>query len=450
MSIIYELADLSDRVGQLERQLKPSDWGFGVGLPSGPAQSLDILPLLQEAAQILSTSPAAGHISLLHSVSLYCNPHVPWSNSELSRTALEITNKALPTVGDDFFNHIRPNVVSLPKSSIAGRNRKNRAPGLRPGLGPGGSSQKEDDARREWKTNGVSALLLVYALMMPELRQEPFWPVLSAFVLNVLDDSDPVFRAQGCFLADHMVTSVGEILGKTGLADAFLDSVQGCLHYLPNLTDAEVSLYVLQAAYPVVFVLLKQKDLFSGWTELLEKHVMALIRHVNGRENDLPKNHVLLYLLKQAALVVQRLADSILVCMLRLNFLLNQLVVDPFLLDTEGGFSVALEALRVHHVIIHVFSSQEGKARLFSYKYDFLAAWAVLLKRLRRFFPQNKDAAVVSKQIELNLGLLVLLAQLLDEKSQNEKTNLAVLKEDVQAIASENTDLADLPDLAFG
>ncbi|PSK33866.1 hypothetical protein C7M61_005058 [Candidozyma pseudohaemuli] len=357
------------------------------------------LPFLQLAVLVFDQLTEEDRLDILVLVSQYLNPWVPWSNVELAAEAAklqpEYEKQVLP-----FLDKIRPSLLSIPnvKVSLSGYRRTGLgASGLRPSLGFSGigSSIFEDDKRKEWKTlQNVTALSTVYGFLAVSDDSIDFqanWPIAITFILNVLDDSDPVFRAQGCHLVEQVLNTGHEkVLIRSGHVDLFLESTESCLHYLPSLTPADVSLHLLSAAYPLLYRLMELRERpISSYTAVLEKNILSSISHVQGRESEKGANRVLTFLLNQAeSLIRQRLEGAVLSGFLRLNYMLCQLITNPFLIDADGGAEVVDLALFVQSASVEAFKDvedQQGKELFGSHKYDLLGSWIVLLRRVEKF-----------------------------------------------------------------
>lgn len=202
------------------------------------------------------------------------------------------------------------------------------------------------------------------------------------------------------------------------------------MNYLPNLTPANVSLHLLQASYPLLVRLksIRQATHLS-YTEVLEKNILGSITHVQGRDYNNETNSILAFLLSQAeAVIIEKLEGAVLGCFLRLNYTLCQLITDPFLIDTDGGAEVIDRALSVQLGCSKVFlqiDDEQGSSLYASYKYDFLAAWVVLLRRVTKFkVGTSATMGLIKSNIE-KLSALV---------------GLEIVKEDYSAALERNPD----------
>lgn len=337
-------------------------------------------------------------LQLLVLVSQYLNPWVPWSNGSLASEA----SKLLPKFADfplQFLEAIKPSLLAIPNLKVTpgGYKRTGLGSGLRPALGFSGvgSGIYEDDKRKEWKSlQNVSALSTIYGfLAIPNDNTEfqNHWPLIITFILNVLDDSEPLFRIQGCHLVEHVLkTGHLEVLLKSGHVDLFLESTETCLNYLPSLTPANVSLRLLGIAYPLLYQLMALRDKpVSSYTAVLEKNILSSVAHVQGRSSDSGANKVLAFLLQQAESIIRdHIGGAVLGGFLRLNYTLCQLLTSPYLVDADGGAEVVDLALRVQNAAVEAFLSikdNQGRELFVSHKYDLLGAWIVLLRRVEKF-----------------------------------------------------------------
>lgn len=365
----------------------------------GSCESGEKVQWMRLALGVFGELKETDSLDVLVLVSQYLNSKVPWSNDELAQMAQKF-QKEYGQAGSRFLERIKPSLLSIPnvKVSLSGYKRAgSKAAGLRPSLGFSGvaSGIFEDDKRKEWKhSENITALSTVCGfLAVPDDSAEfqANWPVAITFILNVLDDSDPLFRAQGCYLVENALElGHSPVLMKSGHVDLFLESTETCLNYLPNLTPANVSLCVLGAAYPLLYKLKAlRKDPVSSYIEVLEKNVLGSISHVQGRNSDRGTNEVLSFLLSQAcSLIANHLGAAVLGCFLRLNYTLCQTITNPFLIDADGGAEVVDMALNVHDKCLTAFiavEDKEGRELFASHKYDLLAAWIVLLKRVMKF-----------------------------------------------------------------
>lgn len=318
--------------------------------PPHPALSEQLLLL----KHLLETEPNA---QLVETASWHANPHVSWGSFTTAGTVAELTGFCRPYV-EDLIQRIKPHLLKVDSSKITAAGYKNiaRVRALRPHLG-----FADDDARTEWKRFHTRLLLMVWMLI--SLGSDAAWPLVTSFILNVLDDPEPYYKAQGCALLQHLIdTTSKERLKRTGLTEVFLASVKTCLTYLPRSTPVDQSLALLAKAYPVVSALIEEpRDLVA----LVNEHILSSLSHVS----DSSQLGVFLFL--QLALVVKQLHNRTFICMSRVNYAVSQTLVNPL-----ENVVVVAAALKVHNQFLKL-----DPEPLLLYKYDFLAAWSVVKKR---------------------------------------------------------------------
>ncbi|GEQ69255.1 hypothetical protein JCM33374_g2926 [Metschnikowia sp. JCM 33374] len=199
----------------------------------------------------------------------------------------------------------------------------------------------------------------------------------------------------------------GAYLVRAGLVSVFEESVKTCLAYLPQLTPPETSLRLLQdGAYPALFSILDiNKDTtYVTYLDILNSHLMASISHVSGRNPNDPAataatNTLLGFFFSQVShVVLQKLQLSVLACFSRVNYVLCQTISNPFVIEAENGHCVVEAALGVQRDILGLANAHEDSSAavlVLQYRLDFLAAWAILAKRVVKFgvgSPHIRDA----------------------------------------------------------
>lgn len=391
----------------------PTKWNWmSVEIRENKTQQL----CLQLRLAVLLFSKTNGNLQfrLMDVISYYLNEHTPWSNRRIAAEAGKIDLGLCVQHVQRFVDELKPVLLrsTVSKVSMAGYAKPKNISALRPTLGFG----SEEKIRSDWKHSpAVKSISSIYLLMKVGLawgEYDHYWPMASTFILNVLDDSDPLFRAQGCYLLSEFISLDGSRLSKTGLDMAFKESVEVCLSYLPRLTPAAVSLYVLKAAYPVLFQLLDlQKASFRRYLDVIEKNILGLISHVQGRDNDAESVLVLAFLVDQLRYVISdHVGVAVLAIFARTNFVINQLLINPYVVEYENGPQLVDSALLVQTAILHIFSKVEDQAALtilLLYKYDLLGAWTVLCKRVVKY---NVGSAYTGELIDKNVSALKAIA----------------------------------------
>lgn len=364
---------------------------------------------LNAARRIYSSATKDVQFELFTALSWYANPHVPWSNTTLAHAAT-LPENALESHAEAFTEYLKSHVINLPTAQVSAAGYKKtgfQGSGLRPTLGFRAGSAAESAARDGWLNSehirAVSSVVVLFLALAPPQA----WPTLISFVLNVLDDSRPLIRRQGCFLVLQLASSgLGTKLVSTGLVQVCRDSVLACFSYLPTLTPAVTSLLLMAAAYPAITALLDLAGLdFTAFVDIIESNLMSLLAHVQGRSLDGAANELVCFFLDQIGDVVRRhVRYKVLVCFSRLNFLMCLLITDPFLIDADGGIEVIYAALQVQSTVLSLAENAEFASRIVTYKYDFLASWAVVSKRLEKFHVAGNDK--VKRAVRENLTLL--------------------------------------------
>lgn len=392
---------------------------------NGPPKQL----VLELATLLFSKTPSGTQLELMRLLAVYMNPHVSWSNTELANAAALTVDDMAPHM-EQYFRLLTPHLLHVrnPKLTAAGyRKSTPKALGLQPVLGLRYSAASEEGQRDMWKkSDDRKSLSWVVPVLLVGKRWSGFdsaWPAITTFIINVLDDSDTHFRTLGCHLVRlFLQCDLGDVLLKSGLVHVFREAVEASLNFLPSLTPAAKSLRLLSAAYPTLYELsVLNKATPIAFVEILDKNILGLIAHVRGRGNDGPTNEVLTVLLEQIALIIpQHIKLSVLVCMSRLVFTLNQLIIDPFLVDADKGMEVVNAALKCHGEILRAFAvsgDAEVSALALLYKYDFVGSWAILGKRSVKFGVGDTHTATFLKQ---NVKLLRNIAQNTDTESDLE------------------------------
>ena len=277
-----------------------------------------------------------------------------------------------------------------------------------------------------------------------------FWPLITSFILNLIDDHDPLMKAQSCellnyfmLMIDHSKDYKQHILLKTGLVDLLIESCKTCLTYLPNLTPSDQSFYLLSIAYPTVVKLCvlncKKEANFLSLVELINGNILSSATHIHN-SNGPNSNYPLLSLLfNQLDIIIKYyLKTNVLICLSRLNFTVNQVMSNPDIFE-EGieGVNCIKSALNVQSSILQSFkllNDREGLKLILNYKYDFLAVWTILQKRLKHNLVEHSNVDV--------LGLCDLNCKLLIQLSKNcQAIEFENLQTDLKQILKANPDV---------
>lgn len=381
-------------------------------------------------------------LRLLLAIALYSNKHTPWSNAALSMRANSAPDHIVKPLLPQFIAYLQPRLLSASPKTTKGRNpRATRNKGLRPILGHATPTVELDKKRHAWKTShDVSTLGLNFFWMRFDSLPESV-SIMAAFALNVVDDSHPAFRTQGCHLIRTLIDCGHfQLLKSLGFMDIFKDEIQTSFNYLPRLTRGEVSLQLMKAAYPVLIKLVDEKmkheetKILAGsylpYLEILDSNVLGLVSHIQAHGEG-ASNLVLVYLLQFGKeLVDTRIGAAILACYSQLNYIMCRLITDPYVIDSENGPLVIEAALDLQKTTLEkVLETQNGSCELIlAYQYDFLAAWIVYFKRVLRCQVGTRRS---HELLTINANLLKSLAE------QNDSTR-KTLQDAINAIQEQN------------
>lgn len=412
---------------------KTDKWNWLKVGENSTADELLVLKL-HLAALLLSHTNETTQYDLMSLMSIYANPNVPWSSPKVASETLKLDPDLFFPFLLRFIDDLKPKLLKLAntKVSLAGYARPKVKSGLRPTLGLNGGSAGEDLVRKTWKSSSeVTSLSCVYFILQMGTEWEEFnhhWPLVTSFILNVLDDSDPLFRAQGCHLLGVFIAKYPGLLTNSRLDKVFQESVEVCLTYLPQLTPPLTSLHILQSAYPVLYQLLGlQKALYVQYIDVLEKNILGLVSHVQNRENDRETVLVLVYLVQQLHYIIcEHIGVKVLACFSRTNFVVNQLLINPYVIEAENGPELVDSALQVHGAVLDKFASlneSEGQKLLLLYKYDLLGAWTVLTRRVIKY---NLGTAETKDLIRSNVVKLKEIALLCGGQHEFEQDLVAI------------------------
>lgn len=398
-------------------------------------------------------------LNLLAPLSYHMHPKLPWT-SELNSKTIEnfiadnnkvrdMIHSVIPLYIDkklkpELLNlsstkgqYIR-NSLSNPKTTPAGYAIGNSGStrllqgGLRPKLGYGGTRTEviAEDQRQAWKSStkvkSISMIWFVIYTITSNEHLNQFWPLITSFILNLIDDHDPLMKAQSCellnyfmLMIDHSKDYKQHILLKTGLVDLLIESCKTCLTYLPNLTPSDQSFYLLSIAYPTVVKLCvlncKKEANFLSLVELINGNILSSVTHIHNRNGPNSNYPLLSLLFNQLDIIIKYyLKTNVLICLSRLNFTINQVMSNPDIFE-EGieGVNCIKSALNVQSSILQSFkllNDREGLKLILNYKYDFLAVWTILQKRLKHNLVEHSNVDVLGL-CDLNCKLLIQLSK---------------------------------------
>lgn len=398
---------------------KDWDW-LHIGQSEAYYYRIRLLRVLLLKTADLHNTPEDCILGLLETLSYHANPHLPWTSlltCTIVTSCLETESIAYfaKTLNAQFLQLLRPQLLSLldtssrdmslsnPKLSAAGYSSKRAAGllngGLRPKLGFSGINENisEEDLRQQWKTSSnVRSLSMIWYLICvsknnPQL--DTYWPLITSFILNVLDDHQPLFKAQGCLLLDNFLQlpnlrnkQDSHLLVRSGLLELFTTSTKMCLAFIPLLTPPEQSRFLLQIAYPVLYLLIdlkEDKDVNVEYGDIVTANILTSVSHLRNSLSDEETENIVVFLIDQLDSIIRKhLGPGILICLSRVNSAINLIIVDPLISGAKKGLGE--HCLGVQKTILGVFEhlkDPSAASLVESYKYDFLGCWALFLRR---------------------------------------------------------------------
>lgn len=397
--------------------------------------------LLEIAVKVFEHYSGDG-LLLMALLGAYLNPRAPWSNREYSNIALAIDLSKCQALKQRFLDYLRPRVVISKEPQLrsvkSGSLKYVKTRALRPALGFTVYASSQDEERREWKaSSNLLAISQVLLLLLMDGENQSTCGMCASFILQIFEDSDPLLKIQGLFLLEKLLDSNYHYLATSGLVQLYKEELKVCLTYLPQLTPTNVSMRLMKIAYPCFRRLVDLEvdaglspDSYTPYVEIIVSQLMGLISHIL-RSKDREINELLVFFLTEISRLIEtRVLISILVCLSRLFFTLNQLITDPFIIDFDAGNSIVDAALQAQYTVLATFekaADSEGLALVLAYKYDLLTGWAVLARRIKKFSVGTRESLCL---IRLNLELLSKLSnEVPNEMAEFEKDKAQMLAE---------------------
>lgn len=394
-------------------------------------------------------------LDCLDTLSWYINCYAPWSSDLKAKLVsdfflnqpdvIQYVNSYIP---DFIEKKVRPlllAVSSLNRSDVGNKSLSNPRlgksgyakpasrfqlhGGLRPRLGFSGISEdiKGDQHRKTWKQSSrVRSISQVYYLIFLADKSphfENYWPYITSFILNLLDDSEIKYKVQGIQLLDYFVymnrsNSKDHILVKSRLLELFIESLKGCLHYLPDITSILDSFDLLNVSYPLIMKLFELKeDFLPDFLSLLDENIVASIKHLSFSSSKMENFKLIKLLLGELELAIcEYVGSSIIASFPKINPTINNILTEPYILECgDIGEACIEKALLIHRLVLDIFingDTIEEKDLLLNYMLDLLSAWCILYRRivLRRY--ECRDGVSLIDECKENVTRLRVLAQL--------------------------------------
>lgn len=203
------------------------------------------------------------------------------------------------------------------------------------------------------------------------------WHLLTATILNTIDQSDMSLKAMGCKLLYQLITKTNINLDSTGLGDMFINTLKNNL-YLSHWPLFESSFETL--------LQLLQKSTSDATITMIEGLNIVLMM-IDKQFNRFGESGTdLIHYLQLLSQIIHPLSTKVLITMNRLNFILNQLITNVSILEYHRLDVIPL-VLSIQSQIFDIFNHEmdkEGKWLLYDYRFDMLAAWKILSSRIDR------------------------------------------------------------------
>lgn len=339
--------------------------------------------------QSIESSTATGAISinyeLIKAISLHANPNLAWCSQQNSQIVQSIINKndilqyITPFINQEF----RPNLRKVEKQ--ANSSKIGKLGGLRPHLS-------------FFQDQKFDLVPLAQAWFLLEATGNKEREVNMLVLLLLIDDFH--FGMQGQIQACHMVRKL-KIL-TPNLVPQLRECLKKCLLHIPPVTEETESLNILQVAFPCLY---KVDDEYGNKSLNFIDTIASILKSLNYVVNH---EKVMIFLLEQLQICVKSIGKDVLVSISKIFYMMNQIIVNFAMIEKPN---VILAALKLQSDVLQVESPL-----VYSFVYDLVGAYTVLLKRLLKY----KVAAGIQEQIKMNLSQLEKLAEMsgkLDEFS---------------------------------
>ncbi|KAJ9639073.1 hypothetical protein H2204_003981 [Knufia peltigerae] len=270
---------------------------------------------------------------------------------------------------------IKPLFTNTKHPSLTSTGRKNLVPNS-PSFGPSYPTLSDHyETSKPWKTTGFTVPLLRYILdsysALPSTSRkqtlESHFHLLVPPILNMIDDTDPSYKATGCrllhTLGEVLVSVQSDMLKRTGLGDVFVHALKGNLTLLPTLTPEDESLSVLRELYPAYIALVDAMFCYSSspskltsaeskarddlLTSLYRHGIMASLEHLSSATSFSSTISVSLtvFLLRQVPPVIERMGISSVRHLKGLLPMVRAGLMDPFILVAPEMVSAVLDVV---------------------------------------------------------------------------------------------------------
>ncbi|KAK6205677.1 uncharacterized protein RJT21DRAFT_17805 [Scheffersomyces amazonensis] len=378
-------------------------------------------------ALLTKESLISSHLwELLELISFHINSYTPWSstiNGLIAESAMKLlvtqNSKAIQAI-QDFISEFINTKFNDNLLVISTNKQQQLHGGLNPRLGFGGVKRHlfEEDIRNAWKSSSkVKALSMALFIIQyaEEMLFDSNWRLLITFILNVLDDSDVLLKYQASVILDIFLERMKDhnklnLIANSGLLVVIQEATKKCLSYLPESTQEDISNKLLRLSYKNSSILiLCTSNQSLELVELISSHILPSITQLMN--NNTTKT-LLLVLDELENIIHNSLKTDILLSLSKVVYSLNKIITNGDLLFWDDGQEVALKVLKCQNSIFNHFiqlSDIEAFQLVSNYKFDFIGAWSILLKRSS--FLEEYHREPINGRVRVNLKQLNQITQ---------------------------------------
>ncbi|KAK6459835.1 hypothetical protein DFJ63DRAFT_54050 [Scheffersomyces coipomensis] len=352
-------------------------------------------------------------------ISYHINPHTPWSsmtNSLLIKDIISSSSKKQESI-----QQILPDFIAVNwKQNLLKIESTGKHTALNPRLG----KIVEDDIRKSWKSSSkVKSISMTWFIISEsnDIVFETNWRLLISFILNILDDHEPVFKYHACLLINLLLarfvkSSKLYLLKNSGLSQILSDSIKKCLNYLPPSTPESISGMLLEEAYRGLYLIIESSD----------DQVLAVVAIINDDIVsslsrlllDKPSKVTLLLIKQLDYIITNVLHTRVMLAFSKVVYLINQVITNGNLYWQTGlELDIILAALNTQNSLFEQFISLgdvESFNLISTYKYDFFGAWSIVLNRSNN----GKNETLVAT-VKENLSQLAVIMERSDNKGNS-------------------------------
>lgn len=339
--------------------------------------------------------------SILPVISLHANPNLPWcceTNADIVTSIIEKCS-SIQQYMPEFISTVYKDILKELHGDQTTRKSKATG-GLRPRLGFNRirselNNQERNDKWKLYPRALAISWFLIDCATNDSSWKDQFWLLTLAFILNVMDDSDIPIKVQMCKILNHLVSHFKQLdfkfwgVQNSGLMPEVIDGLKKCLVHIPSITPVKESRAILCEAYPCI----REIQLIYGnkldLIDILNSHILSSLNHLLNSHDFESTAPIIELLLENLDAVIDELSIELFVSMSKVMFMLNQIITNDRLLGTAP--SVIIIALRCHQNILRQDFPIELSTILFTYHYDLMGSWFILVQRLRKYEMNDKS-----------------------------------------------------------